>query len=115
MESATMGKTLVVAKIENLKDLWMAEKGVVPADQVRWVEVRDALVDTGGTYLSLPTRLIQQLGLDFLRTRRTSTSAGVIDGRIFSTARLTVQGRDCVSDVAEVPDSCPVIIGVVPL
>jgi predicted aspartyl protease len=115
METVTMGKTLVAAKIENLKDLWMAEKGVVPAEQVRHLEVPDALVDTGGTYLSMPTRLIGQLGLDYVRTRKTLTAAGPIDGRIFTAVRLTVQGRDCNIDVAEVPDGCPVVIGAVPL
>ena len=29
--------------------------------------------------------------------------------------RLTVEGRDCLSDVAEVPDDCPVLIGQIPL
>ena len=28
---------------------------------------------------------------------------------------LTVQGRECPMDVAEVPDDCPVLIGQVPL
>jgi predicted aspartyl protease len=115
METATMGKTLVTAKIENLKDLWMAEKGLVPPDQVRRIEVPDAVVDTGGTYLSLPARLIQQLGLDYVRTRKTMTAAGEMDGRIFSPVRLTIQERDCPIEVAELPDQCPAIIGVVPL
>ena len=31
------------------------------------------------------------------------------------TVQLTVQGRDCRVDAAEIPDSCPVLIGQVPL
>ena len=29
--------------------------------------------------------------------------------------RLTVQGRDCLVEVAEVPEECPVLIGQIPL
>ena len=31
------------------------------------------------------------------------------------TVRLTIQGRDCPSDVVEVPEDCPVLVGQVPL
>ncbi len=34
---------------------------------------------------------------------------------MFSTVRLTVQGRDCSCDVVEIPDDCPALIGQVPL
>lgn len=35
--------------------------------------------------------------------------------RVYGPVRLTVQGRDCNSDVSELPDDCPVLIGQVPL
>jgi predicted aspartyl protease len=115
MESPVMGKVLVSAKIENLEDVFAAERGALARDQVRSVEVHDALVDTGATMLSMPKRLIQQLGLKRYRTRRARTTAGPTDFPIFGTVLLTVQGRDCRVDVAEVPDDCPVLIGQVPL
>jgi len=65
--------------------------------------------------LSLPTRLVRQLGLQRLRSRRARTTAGVREFSVFGTVQLTVQGRDCRVDVAEVPDDCPVLIGQVPL
>ena len=34
---------------------------------------------------------------------------------IYEPVALTVQGRDCVVEVAELPDDCPVLIGQVPL
>ena len=34
---------------------------------------------------------------------------------IYGTVRLTVQGRDCPTDVTELPDDCPVLIGQIPL
>jgi predicted aspartyl protease len=115
MEITTVGKTLVNAKIENLRDLLSAEQGFLPPDQVRGVDVPDALVDTGATMLSLPTRLIGQLGLVPYRKRRVRTAAGVVDTMIYRAVRLTIQGRDCITDVSEVPDSCPVLVGQIPL
>ena len=115
METATMGKVLVTAKIENLADLFSADQGLIPPAQVRSVEVSDALVDTGATGLSLPQRLISQLGLKPLRTRRARTSAGTVTVQVYGTVRLTIQGRECPTDVSEVPDECPVLVGQVPL
>jgi clan AA aspartic protease len=115
METTTMGKVLVTAKIENLADLFSADKNLIPLEQVRSVEVSEALVDTGATGLALPKRLISQLGLKPLRTRRARTSAGIVTVQVYGTVRLTIQGRECPSDVSEVPDDCPVLIGQVPL
>jgi predicted aspartyl protease len=115
MEMAAMGKVVVTARIENLEDLFAVKRGLLAPDQVRVVEVTDALVDTGATSLSMPKRLIAQLGLEPLRVRRARTSAGTISVQIYGTARLTIQGRDCPSDVAEVADDCPVLIGQIPL
>jgi predicted aspartyl protease len=115
MEASTMGRTVVNAKIENLGDLYSVEQGLLTPDKVRRTEVTDALVDTGATMLSLPARLIKELGLRYHRRRRVRTSAGIIDCAIHDAVRLTVQGRDCTVDVAEVPDECPVLIGQVPL
>ena len=68
MEGTTMGKVLVSAKIENLEDLFGAKKGLIGPQEVRSITVPDALVDTGATGLSLPKRLISELGLEPLRT-----------------------------------------------
>ena len=111
----TMGKVLVAATLENLDDLFAAQNGERPAEQVRRVEVTDALIDTGATGLLVPTRLITQLGLRPLRTRTARTIAGQTPLQIYRGVRLTVQGRDCISDVAELADEFPVIIGQVPL
>jgi predicted aspartyl protease len=115
MEIMTMGKAVVSARIENLQDVYEAEKGVLPAGDVRTVEVSDALVDTGATLLSLPRRLIAQLGLSRRRTRTARTAAGIFSFGIFGGVRLTVQGRDCIIEAAEIPDECPVLIGQIPL
>jgi predicted aspartyl protease len=115
METATMGKVLVAARLENLEDVYKAAQGTLPAEQVRAVEVTDALVDTGATGLLVPSRLIAQLGLSTLRTRPARTIAGSVAVPMYRAVRLTVQGRDCISDVGEIADGFSVVIGQVPL
>jgi len=111
METTSMGKVLVTAKIQNMGDLYAVEKGLIKPEEVRKVEVTDALVDTGATMLSMPRRLVAQLGLQRLRTRQAKTSAGPVSLQVYGTVRLTIQERDCPADVLEVSDDCPVLIG----
>ena len=115
METETMGRVLTEATIENLSDLYLAHRAVLPADQIRRIVVADALVDTGATLLSIPTRLIQQLGLVRSGTKRLISSAGAVQTGMYEAVRLTIQGRECTMDVLEVPDNVPVLIGQIPL
>jgi len=115
MEVSNVGKVVTVAKIENVEDLFAVKKGMLSPEQVRSVEVPDALIDIGATMLSLPGRLIAELGLERLRTRRARTTAGVREFGVYGTVQLTVEGRECRVDMAEIPDDCPVLIGQVPL
>ncbi len=110
-----MGRVAVPAVVESLEDVYRLHRGEIAADQVRRVEIADALVDTGATGLSLPQKLVQQLGLLPIRTRWAVTTAGVREMPTFGAVRLTINGRDCVCDVTEVDDACPVLIGQVPL
>lgn len=115
MEIVTMGKVTVPAVIENLEDLLRQSRGEVSSDQVRRVEVQDALVDTGAVMLSVPRRFINQLGLTPFRTRTVRTVGGIVQTRIYRAVQLTIQGREFTCDVAEIPDDCPVLIGQIPL
>jgi predicted aspartyl protease len=115
METPTMGKVLVTAKIENLADLFDAEKGVLSDDQVRRIEVRDAIIDTGATTLLLPKRIVAALGLKPLRTRHSRGLGGDFRLPMYGTVRLTIQGRDCPVDVGEIGDQYPVVVGQIPL
>lgn len=110
-----MGRVLTEATIENLEDLWAAKRGLISTEQVRNISVADALVDTGATLLSLPTRLIRQLGLAQTGSKRVTRSTGVTEAAMYEAVRLTIQGRTCTMDVMEVPDSVPVLIGQLPL
>ena len=110
-----MGRVAVPAVVESLEDLYRVHRGEMTADQVRRIDVAEALVDTGATSLSLPRQMVQQLGLLPIRTRRAVPTAGVREVPTFGAVKLTVSGRDCVCDVTEVDDACPVLIGQVPL
>ena len=115
METETMGRVLTEAMVENLADLWDAQRGRIAAENVRRITVTDALVDTGATMLSLPRHMIQELGLAKRQTRRVRTNSGLHEADIYDTVRLTIGGRDCPTDVIEVPDDTPVLVGQIPL
>jgi predicted aspartyl protease len=114
-QTDTLCRVLTAATIEDLQDLWVAERGLRAADQVRRVTVTDALVDTGATILSLPTRLIHQLGLEEQYKKTVRSRIGVSEASVYEAVRLTIQGRTCTMDVMELPDDTPVLIGQLPL
>lgn len=114
-EESVVGRVLTPVLIENLGDLLLAERGYLAPDQVRRVALPDAQADTGSTYLSLPSSMIKQLGLSFLQERAGRTAAGPRLMKLYSNVRLTIQGRACPLDVAEVPDGTPVLVGQLPL
>jgi len=115
METDTMGKVLVTAKIQNLDDLVRVKDGHIKPEEVRTVEVTDALVDTGATTLLMPKRYIEQLGLRQFRIRNVRSAGGTAKLPVYGTVRLTIQDRDCPSDVTELPDDRPVLIGQIAL
>jgi predicted aspartyl protease len=115
MEQSAVRKVVVSASIENLADLYLAERGALAPHDIRKVEVSEALVDTCATILSLPNSLISQLGLTRRKTRKVRTADGVREAGVYDAVRLSIQGRDCVIDVADIPESCPVLVGQVSL
>jgi predicted aspartyl protease len=115
METNIMGIVLVTALIENYDDVKSAEKGLISEADVRRLEIHDARVDTGATYVAMPKGLIEQLGLKKIRTVEAKTVSGPIRFGIYEPVKLTIQGRDCEVRVSEVADSCPVLIGYIPL
>lgn len=103
------------ARIESLKDLWAVERGIRAPDEVRQVHVIDALVDTRATLLSLPARLIRELGLGWVCQKYACNRFGSGVGDMYDPVRLTIQGRSCTMDVMKVTDDVPVLIGQLPL
>jgi hypothetical protein len=115
METATVGRVVVSAKIENVIDLYALSRGQIREDEVHRVEVADALVEKGATLLGMPKPLIEQLGIEQIGTGRAKTTTGLATFGIFGPVRLTIGGRQCSVDVSEVASTCPVNVGDVPL
>ncbi len=110
-----MGRVLTAATIENLGDLFEVERGSRAPDEVRRIQVDDALVDTGATTLALPSFLIEQLGLKRVYEKQAKSTRGVGPVSVYEAVRLTIEQRFCTVDVMEVPDEVPVLIGQIPL
>ena len=111
MEIATMGKILVKVRITNLGDWLNSKQALLGPEQVRSIEVEDAIVDPSAEFISLPKRMIQKLDLDNVATRTMTTAAGDVVCKIYYAARIEIQGRECTLHVREVPDTCPVLVG----
>jgi predicted aspartyl protease len=115
MKGAFMGRITARVTIENLEDVWALRKGKINSEQVRRIEVSDALVDTGAVAFSLPTRLIKELGLVAIGVKNTITASGPAKTTQYDAVRITIQDRSCTVDVLEVPDQVPVLVGQIPL
>ena len=110
-----MGRITARVTIENLEDVWALRKGKINSEQVRRIEVSDALIDTGAVAFSLPTRLIKELGLVATGVKNTITASGPAKTTQYDAVRITIQDRSCTVDVLEVPDQVPVLVGQIPL
>lgn len=90
MVEVDMGRVTVPVRIANQEDRYAVRRGLLTADQVRAVEVPDAVVDTGATGLMVPSRYIAQLGLRSVRTRPVRTVGGNTTLNVYEPVQLTV-------------------------
>ncbi len=115
LENDLMVRVTTEVRVENLNDLWDAQRGMIADDQVRRMDLVDALVDTRATTLALPSRCIAQLGLTKTREKIAVSSRGKGLISMYDAVRVTIMGRDCVVEVMEVPDDVPPLVGQIPL
>ena len=115
MGADDMGRVLTEATVYNASDHAEMRMGKIPLDQARKVEIKEALVDTGATMLAMPKTLIDQIGLIKQYEKRAMTAAGLTTIDVYGTARLVIMGREVATDVLEVPEGSPVLIGQIPL
>ena len=80
-------------KLVNREDTFLAQKGYLKPEDVRKAIVKDALVDTGASRLSLPKHLIQQLGLTPVGKTKSMTANGIAERTIYSEVEFTILGR----------------------
>ena len=98
-------------ELANLKDLNLAEAGVIDPEKVRRITVEDAIVDTGASRLSLPKPLVEQLGLTPIGSRKAQTTNGIVDRFIYSPVQFTVLERSGIIEVTDIPENVPVFVG----
>ena len=109
-----VGRIVVDVHVENADDLARVAHGKLTPAQVRSMDV-SALVDTGSTLFSLPASDVARLGLRPVGQRQLRTVHDLSVQQIYSAVRLTVESRDCLVEVAELPDGSPALLGQVPL
>ena len=98
-------------KLVNREDVILAERGFIKPEDVRQTIVREALVDTGASRLSLPRPLIQQLGLTPVGKAKSMTANGIVDRTVYSEVEFTVLGRTDSMKVTDLSDDAPVLVG----
>lgn len=110
-----MGKVTTTITITNQIDQTLAERGFIPAEQIRSITLHDVLVDTGATRLCLPKNIILDLGLPFQGEVDVKIATGVQKARIFKMLNLTVEGREGTFNCIELPEGSDPLLGLIPL
>lgn len=98
-------------KLVNQDDLTRVKDGTIKPEKVRRIIVKDALVDSGASRLSLPEPIIKQLGLDAVDKTRSRTANGIVERTIYSPVEFTVLERTDSMRVTDLPGDCPVLVG----
>ena len=110
-----MGKINTTVTIVNRLDRGKAEDGLIPADRLRSITIKDVLVDTGATTLCLPQDAIARLGLKLLKTVPVATATGIGTARIFEDAKISLMDREATFECIELPAGADPLLGVIPL
>ncbi|MEG3968274.1 aspartyl protease [Microcoleus sp. T2B6] len=116
LQEKQMGQVLTTITVTNRIDQVLAERGFIPAGEIRSLTLDKVLVDTGATLLALPAFIISQLGLSQLGETNVETAAGIRKGRIFQDIMLEFEGRQAVFDCLEMPEGVDaVLLGLIPM
>ena len=114
-EEQVMGRVTVDIHLTNSDDIALARAGKITPAEIRTVTVA-ALVDTGATMLVLPKEVIQNLGLQAIRTTRSRIGDGrFIERTIYGPAKLKVMDREVICEAADSPPNVPPLLGQIPL
>lgn len=114
-EQNQAGQVSVSIVVTNHVDQILSERGFIPEHEVRTLTIDNVLVDTGATFLSLPTAMIEQLGLPVDSEMNIKTAAGRRKARLFREANLIVGGRQSTFDCLELTDIDQPLLGVTPM
>lgn len=110
-----MGKVTTTITVTNRIDRILAERGLIPSEQIRSVTLKDVLVDTGATRLCLPANIINDLGLVLQEEVDVKIITRVQKLRIFREINLAVEGREGTYNCMELSDGADPLLGLLPL
>ncbi len=110
-----MGRITTGLIITNRGDQVLAERGLMPVEEVRTTTLKNVLVNTGATTLCLPANVIAQLGLALLKEVDVATATGFSKARIFEDAKISLCGREGTFECLELPGGTDALLGVIPL
>lgn len=110
-----MGRITTTLVVTNRLDQGLAARGIVPAEDIRAVTLKNVLVDTGATTLCLPADVIYRLGLSLLKEVDVATATGFGKARIFQDAKVFLCGREGTFECLELPGGTNPLLGVIPL
>jgi len=106
-----MGKVMTRIKITNALDIGNARSGMLPAGQIRALEL-DALVDTGATLLALPEDAVDRLGLLQMDIRKVRLADGTLrEVALVGDLRVEILGRVMTCDALVMPAGSTPLIG----
>ena len=110
-----MGQVHTQMTIVNRADEVRAIDGTISPDKVRKVTLTNVLADSGAMMLSLPARVIEQLGLTPLKEVLASTAADYQRTRVFQDAKISIGDRVGVFLCLELPGGDNPLLGVIPM
>ncbi|WP_211293232.1 aspartyl protease [Brunnivagina elsteri] len=113
--SQKMGKVTTTITVTNQIDQTLAERGFIPAEQIRSITLHDVLVDTGATRLCLPANIISDLGLPLQGEVDVKIAIGIQKVRIFKMLNLSVEEREGTFNCIELPEDSEPLLGLIPL
>src|SRR5258707_10150515 len=99
-----VGRVVTPLVIHNEGDVYLAEAGHLPKEQIRTVLLDEVLVDTGASTLCLPSSIVAELGLRRSREVTVHTANGRASAWIYRDATITVMGRSGTFECIELPD-----------
>ena len=115
LQGKQMGQVIATITVTNRIDQVLAERGFIPAEEVRSCTLDNVLVDTGATVLCLPAVIISQLGLVQGGEASVETTAGIKRGRIFRDVELCIGDRRGTFDCLELTEVDYPLLGVTPM
>jgi predicted aspartyl protease len=110
-----MGKIITQITITNYIDRVLADRGVIPAAQIRSIHLDNVLVDTGANRLCLPADKIAELGLKLEAEIDIQIATGIQRARVFKDANITVCDRNGTFNCIELPAGQQPLLGFIPM